>query len=130
MEQNIFEMEVKKKNQKMTEHCPAGLEASRNCSAGLGMQRNCPTGLGTPRNYPAGLGRQVRRNVKKRPAILTLPPHRPTNPRSPPLLKFGPPPEIDFFDVSDDLERKKKLFFVQKIFWTFLPIFFLFYNKY
>ena len=35
-------------------------------------------------------------------AILTLPPHRP-----PPLLKFGPLPEINFFGVSDDLEEKK-----------------------
>ena len=39
-------------------------------------------------------------------AILTLPPHRP-----PPLLKFGPP-EIDFFDVSDDLEQKYIYFLV------------------
>ena len=38
----------------------------------------------------------------KKQAILILPPHR-----SPLLLKFGCPPEIDVFDVSDDLEQKK-----------------------
>ena len=59
-------------------------------------------------------------------AILTLPPHRPS-----PLLKLGPPPEIDFFDVSDDLEHKfffcyKKNFGLRKFFKTifFLPFFF------
>ena len=29
--------------------------------------------------------------------------------RPPPLLMFGPPPEFDVFDVSDDFERKKIL---------------------
>ena len=44
----------------------------------------------------------------------------PPPPRPPPLPNFGPSPEIDFFDVSDDLEQKKNfLFLVQKIFWTF-----------
>ena len=35
--------------------------------------------------------------------------------QAPPLLKNGPLPEIDFLDVSDDLEIKKNS--VQKIFW-------------
>ena len=30
-----------------------------------------------------------------------------------PLLKNGPSPEICFFDVSNDLEQKKKIFLVQ-----------------
>ena len=38
---------------------------------------------------------------------------------SPPLILGPPPPEIDFFDVLDDLEQKKNIFFVQKsFFWT------------
>ena len=35
---------------------------------------------------------------------------------TPPLLKFGPPTEIDFFDVSDDLDQKKNFFFGTKKF--------------
>ena len=33
-------------------------------------------------------------------------PHRPPYPS---LLKFEPPPEIDFYDVSDDFKQKKKI---------------------
>ena len=45
-------------------------------------------------------------------AILTLPPHRP----SPPPFSNLDPPEIDFFDVSDDFEQGKEYFFGTKIF--------------
>ena len=39
--------------------------------------------------------------------------------QAPPPPQFWIPPEIDFFDVSDDLEQKKNIFFlVQKNFWT------------
>ena len=52
--------------------------------------------------------------LEKKQAILTYTPYRP-----PPLLNFGTHPEINFFDVSDDLEQKKKNFFlVQKNVWT------------
>ena len=47
-----------------------------------------------------------------------------------PLLNFGPPPEIDFFDVSDDLEQKKKIFFWYKKFFglgKFFDFFFHFF---
>ena len=64
-------------------------------------------------------------------AILTLPPHRP-----PPLLKFGPLPEINFFGVSDDLEEKKlykKTFglrtFFNFFFFTNFHFYFWFYNE-
>ena len=58
--------------------------------------------------------------TQKNMAILTYTPHRP------PLLGFGPPPpEIDFFDVLDDLEQKKKIFFFgTKIFFFGLRKFF------
>ena len=34
--------------------------------------------------------------------------------QAPPFLKFGPSPEIDFFDVSDDFEQKNKYYFWYK----------------
>ena len=36
--------------------------------------------------------------------ILTSTPYRP----NPSLLNFGPPSEIDFFDVADDLEQNNR----------------------
>ena len=55
--------------------------------------------------------------IIKKTAELALRPEGPHRP--PPSSVLDPPPEIDFFDVSDDLEQKKKFFFlVQKNFWT------------
>ena len=61
---------------------------------------------------------------------------------APPPSQIWTPPEIDFFDVSDDLEQKKKKFFflVQKkffldlenfsiFFFFFANFFFWFYNE-
>ena len=39
-------------------------------------------------------------------------PYKPSSPL--PLLKFGPLPEIDFFEVSDDLEENRNIFGTKK----------------
>ena len=39
----------------------------------------------------------------------------PPAPRPPSPFEFGPPPKIDFFDVSDDFEEKK-IFWYKKFF--------------
>ena len=60
-----------------------------------------------------------KQTVKKNMGYFDLYATQAQTPPPPPSSVLDPPPEIDFFDVSDDLEQKKKIFFlVQKNFWT------------
>ena len=43
--------------------------------------------------------------------------------QAPPSSVLDPPPEIDFFDVLDDLEQKKKFFFWYKKFFGLVKFF-------